>query len=272
MFEYRLLTQLAEFEQVADLEIHIWGVNERYAIAPHTIKVILHAGGCLIGCYSGEQLVGFVIGLAMPDGRLWSHIAGVHPDYQQRGIGYRLKQTQRQWAREAGFTHMHWTFDPLQRVNAHFNLRQLNVYVETYHVNFYGQMLDEINSGLPSDRLQVTWVLDGSDPFAGVLTSAPNDENENDENEEEAAPLLLTMGDDYRPVKGQGVQHDAWHRLQIPADLDELRQVDPKLILQWRLAVREAFQEALANGYVAVDFVKGDGKNWYLFYRQDAEK
>lgn len=248
MIHYRPLTTIDEFEQVSALEILIWGLPELYAIAPHTIKVILHAGGCLIGALEDERVIGFVIGLARRDDRLWSHIAAVHPDYQRQGIGYQLKHTQREWAREQGFTHMHWTFDPLLRVNAHFNLHQLGAYAQTYHANFYGQMLDGINAGLPSDRLQVTW-----DIIPQTRPATPPDAD---------APLLLEADADGYP-RLNGPAYAPWHRVQVPQDMAYLRAHALPTAQAWRLAQREVLQTAFAQGYRAVDFVKGNTMSCY---------
>ncbi|GIS67390.1 MAG: hypothetical protein CM1200mP6_04580 [Anaerolineaceae bacterium] len=52
-----------------------------------------------------------------------------------------------------------WTFDPLQRVNAIFNLERLGATSQTYIKNAYGELDDDQNIGLTTDRVQVDWDL-----------------------------------------------------------------------------------------------------------------
>ena len=52
---------------------------------------------------------------------------------------------------------MTWTFDPLVRRNAHFNLAVLGATVDEYLVDFYGPLPDAVNAGDESDRLLVVW-------------------------------------------------------------------------------------------------------------------
>ncbi len=50
-----------------------------------------------------------------------------------------------------------WTFDPLVRRNAWFNIAVLGAEVAEYLPSFYGSMTDAINAGDESDRLLVAW-------------------------------------------------------------------------------------------------------------------
>ena len=52
-----------------------------------------------------------------------------------------------------------WTYDPLIRRNAFFNLTRLGARPVEYLVDFYGEMTDAINAGQGSDRLMLHWDL-----------------------------------------------------------------------------------------------------------------
>ncbi len=248
---YRPITDNEGFARVAALEMFIWGVNERDAITVHVQRILTHTGGGIIGAYDGEELIGFTVGLATRDPeKLWSHMAGVHPRYQRQGIGYQLKLRQREWAQKEGYRRIHWTFDPLLSQNANFNLRLLRVQVRDYHVNFYGEM-SGINAGLPTDRMEASWLLDDS--------AAPT------------PPQAI----DFLPGTATDPQVDAplefsadWHALEIPYDFATLKNFDPALALAWRLAVRDRLQQAFAAGYSAVDFVRREGRCWYVLHRK----
>ena len=68
-----------------------------------------------------------------------------------------MKLHQREWAAANGLDWIVWTFDPLVRRNAWFNLVVLGADVREYLPSFYGTMSDAINAGDESDRLLVAW-------------------------------------------------------------------------------------------------------------------
>ena len=86
-----------------------------------------------------------------------SHMAGVHPEFRDSGQGYLLKRAQWQMVRQQGVERITWTYDPLQSRNAKLNIAKLGAVCNTYIPNYYGQMRDGLNIGMPSDRFQVDW-------------------------------------------------------------------------------------------------------------------
>ena len=98
--------------------------------------------------------------LAEHDGpALHSHLAAVAPAARGLGAGAAIKFHQRQWAAARGLRTITWTFDPLIRRNAWFNLAKLGAAVEAYLPDFYGRMDDGINDGDATDRLLVVWAV-----------------------------------------------------------------------------------------------------------------
>src|SRR5437868_1566843 len=140
----------------------VWGLPPRDAVPSNLLHAMVNSGSLVVGASEDNKLIGMA--LMFPTDRskhkrLWSHMAAVDPAYQSQGIGFGLKQFQRKWALEKGYQEIGWTFDPLQRGNANFNLHVLGTVTNTYHVNFYGEMTDGINAGLPSDRVEAVWHL-----------------------------------------------------------------------------------------------------------------
>jgi predicted GNAT superfamily acetyltransferase len=82
---------------------------------------------------------------------------GVHPEYRDHGVGFALKRAQWQMVRHQGLDRITWTFDPLLSRNANLNISKLGAVCNTYLRNVYGELRDELNSGLPTDRFQVDW-------------------------------------------------------------------------------------------------------------------
>ena len=89
----------------------------------------------------------------------YSHMLAVAKDYQNKGVGARLKWAQRERAVSEGRKLIKWTWDPMLARNAHFNLNRLGAITETYVENFYGT---DDSTGLQNDRLFAMWYLDSA--------------------------------------------------------------------------------------------------------------
>jgi predicted GNAT superfamily acetyltransferase len=174
---------------VASVFDQVWSVKTM--VSPEIIVACLHNGAYA----SVARLEGVVVGAAFAvvgralDGarglNLHSHATGVVPEAAGLGIGESIKRHQWRWARDHDFATITWTFDPLVRRNAWFNLVTLGVRVMGYHVNFYGELNDGINAGEQSDRLLVCWDVDGyvdgahgavvePDPAAVLIDTPPD--------------------------------------------------------------------------------------------------
>lgn len=260
MILIRPLERPEEVARVVALEIEVWAMDPGGAVPDHLLRALAHTGGLVMGALDGEQIVGCVVAFpAKMDGEwiLWSHMTGVHPAYQGREIGTRLKWGQRQWALERGYHKIGWTYDPLQRGNAHFNLRRLGAWAQHYHVDFYGHMSDGINAGLESDRLQITWEL----LSARTIESA---EGRTIPLDDEAAPFLL-RSDSGAPLLDLPPQWSETRcRIEIPDSISALKKDQIALAREWQLALRQAMQTSFAAGYAAVDFVSAGSRGWYV--------
>lgn len=260
MIDYRILHDPAELERVVDLEIVVWGLNPRNAVPSALLHVMALGGGLVMGAYDGDRMVGILVSLPVNrdgDVFLWSHMTGTHPDYQRQGIGLELKRRQRVWALDYGYKSIGWTFDPLQRGNAWFNLHLLGVdaalTIAEYHVNFYGDMDDDINRGMPSDRVEVCWQID--QPSRHRPTGDP-------------AALLIVPDADGLPTLQAAQWDQASYAVPVPNDLTALRRQNFAAVLAWRIAVREAMLAAMAQGYAAVDFVRQGDQSVYWLYKR----
>ena len=89
--------------------------------------------------------------------KLVSHMTGVLAEYRDQRVGYELKLAQRDWALSLGLDLITWTYDPLESRNGYFNVHLLGSVSQTYLRNYYGEMSDQMNEGIPSDRLRVDW-------------------------------------------------------------------------------------------------------------------
>ncbi|MGH9880143.1 MAG: GNAT family N-acetyltransferase, partial [Pyrinomonadaceae bacterium] len=212
------------------------------------------AGGVLLGAFDRETLVGFVYGfVSYEHGQMahHSHMLAVKPAYRNFHLGHKLKLAQRERVLEQGIRLMTWTFDPLQSLNAYFNLNKLGVVADRYFVNFYGEDAASFLHRNGTDRLWVTWLL------AGERMNERLDETSLKLEFERAIPLVQLGADDwpYRNALVAAMSHEQ-ALIEIPADVNALQQRSVELAVQWRESTRWAFTEALAAGYLVVDFYR----------------
>lgn len=236
---------IAVMDEVERLQATIWGSDPAWTVPSHVLHIVGEYGGILLGAWQGSELVGFVLGfLGRRDAALVhaSHMLGILPAYRKHGIGAALKHRQRERALSQGLDLMTWTFDPLESRNAHFNLHKLGATTRTYRTDYYGSMRDSLNQGLPSDRLVIDWRLRGIGPprnFTAIPHSILVDSA--------GVPKLAT----------DAARSDGPLSIALPRDVQTMKRDDPEGALRWRLAVREAFNWALARGYEAIDFRDG---------------
>ncbi len=265
MITYRELESTDDLQKVVEMEMIVWDMEPIMAVPHNFLMALIHAGGVVTGAEENGELVGF--GLAFParlpgGWGLWSHMAGVLPAYQRLGIGVGIKFAQRKWALANGYETIGWTYDPLQRGNANFNMRRLGAFSKLYHVNFYGVMLDSINAGMPSDRLEITWNLNdervvtvaNNEPLPLIVTEFPKEHfllytNDNGE------PCLGDLSVPLPPLP---------HFIEIPYHLAALKRDSIDKAKHWQMLLRQAMQTSLSQGSAVADFVTTETRCWYV--------
>jgi predicted GNAT superfamily acetyltransferase len=253
-----------------------WGIDDDgYLVPVATMAGANLHGGLVLGAFlaSGEAVAMSFAFLGRIEARLclYSQLAGVIPGFQSRGLGYQIKQLQREFARSEGIPLMVWAFDPLQAGNAHFNLARLGATAGRYIENMYGERTDALNRGVPTDRLIVEWEIT---PATAAILEAPSGSLSH-------LPSLIDAG---VSAPARGSESDLGPRflgasalgppcllLEIPADITRLRHEAPALAERWRLAVQAAFVAAFDAGYRAVSFLRDEagsrGGGFYVLHR-----
>jgi len=274
-YQLRYLHEAQDFEKVENLQRVVWSGNETEVVPSHILISGVRHGAICIGAFTDEdELVGFVYGMPAieetPNGpRLfhYSHMLGVHPDHRNQGLGYLLKRAQWQMVRKQGVERITWTYDPLLSRNAQLNISKLGAVCNTYHFNYYGELRDELNTGIPTDRFEVDWWVNSKRvnrrlsrqarqklDLAHYLAAGAEIINPSglrsdglvypteihfdfaiEEQEEERLPTLLLV--------------------EIPADYLELKEKDISLAMEWRYHTREIFPNLFRLGYIVTDFV-----------------
>lgn len=259
----RPLTTLADFQDCVRLQEETWGAGFSERVPSAILRVGQLIGGVTAGAFDGDRMVGFVFGLTgVRDGELvhWSDMLAVREAYRSQHVGQALKAYQRERVRALGVRVMLWTYDPLVARNAYFNICRLGARPTDYVPDMYGSNTGSaLHGALPTDRFIVRWDLDAASP---IQATSPG---------EVSLPLVDPLDAHGGPTFA-GVPNAPAVRVQIPSDVDTLRQHDPRALLAWRLTVREAVTALLARGYRVSGFSRSHGGDhpWYVFTRADA--
>ncbi|WP_307795743.1 GNAT family N-acetyltransferase [Amycolatopsis sp. 195334CR] len=246
------LTELTEFEGVCSLFDQVWQPGPgQIPVNPELLRAMSFAGNYVGGAYEDEELIGASVGFFHPpaEAALHSHFTGVTRPGRQ--VGLALKLHQRAWALDRGADRITWTFDPLVRRNAHFNVNRLGAGVSGYLRDFYGAIEDAVNRGEESDRLHVVWDLHAEPGTPADATA------------ERAAGAVVALSEvDGMPLEGST---DGERLLVgVPESIEELRRADPVAGRAWRQALRTVLGGLLDEGARVTGFDRG---GWYVVDR-----
>lgn len=259
------LNGLEAFQHVSSLFDSVWAISDRVSmITPEMLRALTAAGNYLAGAFSNGQMVGALVGFLGLNGsspHLHSHILGVRPEAQSKHVGFALKQHQRAWSLQRGITEVQWTFDPLVRRNAYFNITKLGAKAERYYSNFYGVMHDGINAGDESDRLLINWHLDS--PEAVAASEGQYIGPDVEELVSAGAVRVLAEG----PDGSAELKGDAASTLLcfVPQDIVLIRGSNAGLAQEWRKALRFTLGERIGSGYSVTGFSKS---GYYVLTRR----
>lgn len=252
----RELHHLHELTAAAELFRTVWQTDTRTApVSSDLMRALSHAGGYVAGAFDGTRLVAASMAFHTggPETALHSHISGVLPDVQGRDVGRALKLHQRAWALQHGLATISWTYDPLLRRNAWFNLTKLGVRAVGYLVDFYGVMEDAQNGGDESDRVVAVWNLTAP----AVCAAAAGERTEPD------VDALLRRGahvalraEDGEPVFAEVPAATRCVLVEVPNNVQRLRVEDPALARRWRETSRVVLEPLMAGAFAATGFTR----------------
>jgi predicted GNAT superfamily acetyltransferase len=216
--------ELAEFQSCVQLQREVWGESDLELEPVTGFVVAANTGGQVLGAFDGIRLVGYTLALVgVQDGLVYlhSHHTGVHHDYRDLGVGRMLKWFQREEALRRGIHFVHWTFDPLELRNAHFNLNRLGAICRQYKPNLYGITTSPLHRGLATDRLLAEWHLDSP-----RVVAAANGRSNPTTDEAEG--------------------------IEMPADLEPSKRSDAERVKRLQERIRADFTDYFSRGYAAV--------------------
>jgi predicted GNAT superfamily acetyltransferase len=243
----RECTTIEEFDCCVDLQREAFGLPDIEISPRRHLIVSRQVGGWTLAAFDDGRMVGFVhhlVAVSADEIYGYSHMMAVAKDYQNKGVGARLKWAQRERALAESRCFIKWTWDPMQARNAHFNLNRLGVVVDNFVDNFYGTDYNadpdqQVNGkpGLQSDRLFASWYLN-SPRVVALSAQSP------------APPLPGPEGS-----------------ISIPANWAALVRTDVELARHEQQRVRAEFKEAFAKGLVCAAFERGAEESKYLLFK-----
>ena len=281
----RALKDYVGAEQFQELTRLVWGSDPVDVVPSHVTVTAVKNGGMLLGAFApdGPEESGGMVGAAFgwlgighdpttPHAEIrlkfCSHMVGVLPAWQGKHVGLRLKLAQREAVLAQGLTDwMTWTYDPLYRANGVFNIHRLGATCATYIRNAYGELQDDLNRGMPSDRFQVDWRLASSHVLHEL--GARRDVHAWEATRVNLLPMQTNAAGLSMPVEAPLSLDGHPLAVPLPADISLARQADPALALAWRFYLRDVIEAAFSAGYTVVDCVHLGEYGWrYILVRE----
>jgi chorismate synthase len=257
-FVFRRLSKPEEFRATEELQREAWGMTDELPTSSVIQRAIQDNGGLILGAFADIYLAGFSLGfLGRDEDGLYhySHMTAVRPQYQNHHVGFRLKAYQREEVLRQQLDLIRWTFDPLQSRNAMLNVRRLGGTPDKYYVHYYGQMGSDVNQGLETDRLRLSWHLREprvAERLSGRVPSAEEDQARWRDSQplvetdtSETGLRLPTHANDPTEPRAQ---------IEIPFDLRSIQAHESGAVRAWRHTTRDAFRRAFDAGYRVEDF------------------
>lgn len=273
-FRFELLKTYEACYHFQELTNRIWGGGSDDAIPIHVLVTIGKNGGGLLAAYADDGpadldgMVGMALWWIGTDShnrfKICSHMAGVLPAWQGKGVGALIKFKQRELVLAQGITDwITWTYDPLYRTNGVFNIHRLGATCNTYYRNVYGELNDDLNRGAPSDRCQVDWWLTSERVEQAATTKWARHVALADYAQLQILPSSLTEQNFRQPHAASIPVAGAPVAVPVPDDIGAIRRHDPELGKTWRLYLRETFETLFSAGYCMVDCLELPGQGWH---------
>jgi predicted GNAT superfamily acetyltransferase len=271
-FAIRPLKTLDEFHAAEELQRAAWGSAD-IDIAPlHVMLTIAKNGGVVLGAFAADQLIGCLFGFIGASDQFTtklkhtSHQMGVLPEWQSRGVGYALKLAQREAVLKQGLRLITWTYDPLESKNARLNIAKLGAVCNTYIRDQYGELRDDLNLGLATDRFQVDWWIASSH----VETHLTRNQTSLSTCLDKGVVILnpAVWSDHDLPVCSDPIKPLPADRflIEFPADFQTIKRADNALAIAWRLHLRSICEAAFSDGFTVIDYIHEPGTHARSFY------
>ncbi len=244
----RPVREVSELSELLALQKEAWGCEDMDVVPSHLLKAVsdeLGRTGVVLGCFLNEKIAGFALAFPTADPeKVLMHQVGVSPGSQRKSVDYRLMLELRRIMLAGKVKKIFWTYDPLESVNANLYIRKLGGIITRHFTDYYGKTTSKLHSGIPTDRFRVEWSI-----------------------KDWRAEETIRLGHVPDVPKDQNAK-----RVDIPLNIQELKDKSPSEAVEWRSNTRELFDEYIEKwGFVGVDFVcdKINQKGTYVFEKKN---
>ncbi len=244
----RRLKEMDEFDELVIVQRDVWGLEDIDVIPAHIFRDasnLMGPNGIVLGYFIDEKLIGYILTFptSNPKNVLVDMLA-VSPDYQSKGIGYRLSLELRTIMLTLDINKIFWTYDPLESVNANLYIRKLGGIITHHLIDYYGSISSKIHSGLPTDRFIVEWKI----------------RSKRVENRIKNGNEKINHISDKKDTK----------YVEIPLNIQELKNKDINVAIEWRSTTRKLFDGYIVKQkLIGIDFIHDqiNQKGIYIFKR-----
>ncbi len=283
------LREAQDFYACVEVQKQVWGMPDILVVPTHLLITAQKNGGLVLGAFNEQgRMVGYLFGFlgsteptsedqhAARRLKHCSHMMGVLPEYQAKGVGYLLKMRQRDHALSQGLDLVTWTYDPLESMNANLNLCKLGVVSNTYVRDIYGQMTDGLNVGLATDRFHVDWWIRSQRVTERIEKGAKKLSLGDvlEQGAEQVNPATIGSDGLLRPAACDLTIATEQVVVEIPADFQGIKVTDLSLAREWRTHTREIFCRYFDAGYTLTEFLseveEGLRRSYYVLTRDFA--
>ncbi len=263
---------LSDYNTCVEIQREVWHFDDIDIVPAPMLLAADHCGGMNIGAYNNlGELIGFACSILGMEGNQLlqhSHMLAVRVAYRNFDVGHKLKLFQRKEALRRKIKTITWTFDPMQPLNAHFNLGKLGASAASYAEDFYGETTSALHRGLPTDRLLTHWDLASERVAERLESGSPRRDLRKELKKfalinrlEDVAPGMTTSS----PVKLNCT--DPEFLFEVPYNLPEIKGRNLGVALEWQGKMRQVFRNYFRKDYAATDFwVSEDEGHLRAFY------
>ncbi len=249
----------SDYNNCVEIQREVWRFEDIDIVPVATLMVIGEYGGILLGAYSSiGEMIGFACSLlGSIDGELiqHSHMLGVRTAYRNFNVGYKLKLAQRKEALKHKIRTITWTFDPMQPLNAYFNLGKLGAWADSYKENFYGETTSVLHRGLPTDRLLVRWDLNAREVDRRLEDGPPRRDLRKELRKVRCINSLHELVPGVPACSGLKLNcTEPEFLFEIPYNLPDVKIRNLGVALEWQGKMRQVFRAYFKKGCVATDF------------------
>jgi predicted GNAT superfamily acetyltransferase len=271
------LRTLDDFSACEHLQRRLLGEHAGAALlGVPALRAIAESGGLLLGVRQsgvGRELAGAVVDLSTTWEGFPAHfnyLIGVSAEARNGGIGLALRVAERQHALAAGVEVVRAWVDPLRSSESHIFLNRLGAIGTKYERSVFGELPDRVHRGLATDRICAQWWLRSPRTVALLDEGRAASHLRAGLHEMVVATRTTSGRSGQRTLVDVHADVDAANVLvEIPVDIELLRDEDPAEARRWRLGTREVFERLLVTGYLLVGLVHEGGRSFQLLEKAD---